>query len=227
MNAKHFAGVLVAGLLLAGPALAETARGIITKVDLENGQLVVRGKGKGTGKGTMTFTLVKDSRVEQGKNAGKVKDLEVGRRVRVRYKDEDDRLIVTSVRVLGRKAARANGRPILGRVQKIAVKDRQITVRGKLAKGEKRREITLDLPANVKVLRAGKPFKLNDLEEGTLVRVEHRSRDGRLVAQTIQVIDAQALIDRSRQAMNKLDFYLKMAELYLQMHKKPKKTDEE
>ncbi len=221
MTWKHFTGVALVGLLVAGPAGAETARGVITKVDVEKGQLVIQGKGKGS----MTFSLVKDARVEKGKKDGKVKDLRVGRRVRVRYKEDGEKLVATSVRVMGRKAARANGRPILGRLQDIDLEDRQITVRGKLGRGEKRRAITLDLPDGVKVTRAGKPFKLKDLEKGTLVRVEHRTRGGQLEAQAIHVIDAQALIDRTRHAMNRLDFYLKMAELYLNAMKKPKHTE--
>jgi Cu/Ag efflux protein CusF len=223
MQRKHVGVSVIAFLLLAGPAVAETARGVITKVDLNSKEVTIRGKGKGTGKGTMKFSLSNDARVTVGRDKGTAKDLRVGKRVRVQYETQDnDQRVIKSIRVQGQKGT--DGRPILGRVKDIDLEKRQITVRGRLAKGEPRREITLELPKDAKVTRAGKPYSVDNLGEGTLVRVLYRDRNGKRVAQSIQVIDPEALISRMRESMKKADNYLKMAEFYLKMVEKPKKT---
>jgi hypothetical protein len=221
MKCKQVGVSVVAFLLLAGPALAETARGVITKVDLNNKELTIRGKARGSGKGSFTFRLSDDARVMVAGQKGTAKDLHPGRRVRVQYDDQDNQRVITSIRVLGR--TNAGGRPILGRVQDIAPDEGKITVRGKLAKGERRKEITLELPKDVKVTRAGKAYPLDNLQEGALVRVMYRERSGKRVAQAIQVIDAQALLSRMRDTMKKADGYLRMAEFYLDMMEKSRK----
>src|SRR5262249_7689784 len=83
MKRKQVGVSVIAFVLLAGPALAETARGVITKVDLNNKELTIRGKARGSGKGSLTFRLSDDARVMVAGQKGTAKDLHPGRRVRV------------------------------------------------------------------------------------------------------------------------------------------------
>jgi Cu/Ag efflux protein CusF len=224
MLRKQIAVSLVASIVLAAPALADVARGVITKVDLDKKEVEVRGKGRGARKGSMTFILGNDTQVTVGKKDGSLKNLKVGRRVRVEYEAQDNQRVITAIRVKGGKGARED-RPILGKLQRVSPQQRKITVLGRNAQGEKRTEITLDLPPDVKVTRAGNPIKLSDLKEGAFVRVVRQARAGKNVATAIQVIDPDAVISRARETMSKADFYLKMAEWYLKSVQKPAKTE--
>jgi predicted RNA-binding protein len=233
MLCKCFGFSLLASVVVMASALADEVRGVITRVDLDKKEIVVQSKGRGVRKAALTFTLGKNTRVTVGRQAGNLENLSVGRRVRVQYEMQEEQRIATAIRVQGKKSSGAEGQEILGKLQRVALQDRQITVLGRAAKGVKKTEIILDLPANVQVTRAGKPLKLDQLQEGTFVRIGHRKKDGKIIATSIQVIDAQALISRTRQTMNKTrqtmnkaDFYLKMAEWYLKTLDKPKKTEQ-
>jgi hypothetical protein len=164
---------------------------------------------------SLTFQLARDARVMFGREEGELADLKPGRRVRVFFDTEDGRRTVTMVQVVGPKPADAgDDKTITGTVERLAAKERQLVITGRVGKRGSEGEITLELPEGVKITRAGKPVKLEVLKEGTRVRIRHENRDGKVVAESIQVVDdsEDSFIKRVRRALQLADLMLRMVE---------------
>jgi hypothetical protein len=191
MFTKNALFTLLAGLALAASVPAAEIRGVISKVDPENKELLIEGLGKG-GKGiTFTFILTDDTRVLFGSNAGSLADLVVGKRTRVTYDDRDGKQAALVIRPLylqprakdGVAMAPANGNG--GVLRLINSNDREIVVVGANPKGGES-ETTLHIPKDLKVQRGDKPTGFDELKEGELLSFEADKKDGKFLAKSLR-----------------------------------------
>jgi hypothetical protein len=191
MFTKNALIALLAGLALAASVSAAEIRGVISKVDSENKELLIEGLGK-AGKGmTFTFVLNDDTRVLFGSNAGSLADLVVGKRTRVIFDDRDGKQTALVIRPLylqpkakdGVAMAPANGSG--GVLRLINSNDREIVVVGANPKGGES-ETTLHIPKDLKVQRGDKPTGFDDLKEGELLSFEADKKDGKFLAKSLR-----------------------------------------
>ena len=112
----------------------------------------------------------------------------------------------------------ADPNAVVGKLQRVALTDREITVVGPGPKGPQT-ETNLVVPEGVKITRGDATIKLEELKEGEQVAVSQQKRDGKTTAESIQVLGASAaagqptpqpFIGRARQ-------YLQLADQFLQM----------
>ena len=194
MTAPRFVLALLAGLAFAVAAPAATVRGIVTRVDPDKKVIELEGRGRGVRGATLTFALSADAQVMFGDQAGKLSDLEVGRRVRVEYEADGDRQVAQVIHVLGgpRPAAAtvavppANGDAVSGVLRHVGYSDREVIVVGLGAKGPDT-ETAVAVPESAKVVKDGKEATLDDLKEGDAATVQVEKKDGRASALSIQV----------------------------------------
>ena len=192
MFTKNSLLVLLVGLALASSLSAAEIRGVISKVDPENKELLIEGLGK-AGRGiTFTFVLTDDSRVLFGANTGSLADLVVGKRIRVIYDERDGKQVVLIVRPLYLQprskeaipAAPGNGSG--GVLRLINSNDREIVVVGADAKGGES-ETTLRVPKDLKVQRGDKASDFDGLKEGESLSFDAEKKDGRFLAKSLRV----------------------------------------
>jgi predicted RNA-binding protein len=213
MATKRLGLSLVGLLAFAGAALAEEIHGVITKVDLDHHQVVVEGRGRGMRKGAYTLTLDKDSQIVQGRKTAEPAGLEVGRRVRVLFEMQDGQRVARVIHLRGPSTTKEDDRGITGTIQRVALKEHKLVIHGRQKRGGAEIDINFELPAEVRVTRAGKAIKVDDLEEGLRVRILPEERDGKMLAGSIEVVEEkEALIPRIRRVLQLADIILKLAE---------------
>jgi hypothetical protein len=213
---RHLVG-LMAGLLVAGTASAEEIRGVISKVDPVNKELLVEGKGKGARGQTFRFALTADTRILFGSEAGAVADLLVDKRVHVTYDEQDGKRAALVIHANypkpeGKVAVGTDG-GLAGKVQLINRSDREIVIVGS---GDK--ETTLTLPETVKIDREGKSIGLEDLKEGERVAVDADKKDGKWVVRALHVggSTAPASVPGKDEKAERREKAMKILEMVLQ-----------
>jgi hypothetical protein len=200
-------------LLAVGTGRAENIRGTITKVDLKNKEVTIEGRGHGLRGVALRFRLDKDSRILFGREVAVAKDLAAGYRVLVRYELRGDDRFITVIRVRGGKKAQSDGRVISGPIRQISLKNRQIVIAGwSLVRSGA--EITLKLPEGLRVTRAGKEVPVDELTEGTWLRVRREQQDGKWIVQSVQVIEGgpEYFIKKARAGLRIAGFLLALSE---------------
>jgi hypothetical protein len=75
---------------------------------------------------------------------------------------------------------------ITGRLIRLGVTEREIVVVTPATQGGKETEMTLLVPADVKIINDQKTLKLEELKTGEQVAIRTEKRDGHLVAASIQ-----------------------------------------
>lgn len=217
--------------------LAAEIRGVITRIDHEKKELVLEARGLGVRGTVFVFTLDNNSRIIIGQQPGQFNMLTPGKPVRVTFDTRDGKNIIQTLRANPLQGILAKPKPlpaaampvdpntVAGKLLRVGFTDREIIVIGPGPKGVQT-ETTLRVPEKVKITRAGKDIKLEDLKEGEQVAVRHQKRDGRLTAESIQVGAGVAgaaaqpppfgknepFISRLRQALKMADQFLEMAE---------------
>jgi hypothetical protein len=201
-------------VLLAGTVRADEARGTISRIDPDRGQIVVLVSGRGVHRLPMTFYLDENSQITAGKEAANITDLRTGQRARIYYEIHDGRRVALGITVRGRlgdidlggalggilggAASAKSGEPplapepqdanaIRGVLQRVAITDREIVTVGPNSKGEGEVETTISVPQSASVTRDGQPIKFEDLKEGQSVTVHADSRNGKIVAKDVQL----------------------------------------
>jgi Cu/Ag efflux protein CusF len=228
-------------LLITGSTVkADEARGVVTRIQPDRGELSIQLHGRGARGVSLTFVLNKETQIQLGHDAGHVADLKPGDRVRVFYEHRDGQRIAVSVstRGLGKlplenlgkllqqeppisapansPAAATDPGAVTGTLQRVALSDREIVVVGPGAGGQEA-ETTFAVPESTAIVKDGKPLKLEDLKEGERVAVKGEKKNGKMTAQAIQVGTgpmAQEPAKNSR--VEKLRRLLQMADYFLQ-----------
>jgi Cu/Ag efflux protein CusF len=186
MKAKRILLVLATTLLLPAALFAAEIRGIVAGIDLTKHELVLDNvKPK---KADHVFVVNDKTQVLYGKEPGSLKDIPLGRNVRVEVVERDGQLVVTAIHVLGRAPAAnvvADGSTVSGTLRRVALTDREIVVIGPGAKGPET-ETTISVPSATRILRDNKAVEFAELKEGESVAVAVEKRDGHWVAKSIQ-----------------------------------------
>jgi hypothetical protein len=192
MSTKNPLLVPLTVLFFAASVPAAEIRGVISKVDTENKELLVEGLGRG-GKGiTFVFLLNDDTRVLFLANVGSFGDLVVGRRTRVIYEGRDGKQIALVIRPLYPRPrskdpdASAPANSAGGVLRLINSNDREIVVVDASPKvGES--ETTLHIPKDLKVQRGDRATEFGDLKEGEAISFEAEKKDGKMLAKSLRV----------------------------------------
>jgi hypothetical protein len=108
---------------------------------------------------------------------------------------------------------------VAGTLARVAFTEREIVVVTPGARGADS-ETTFAVPEGTAITRDQKPVKLDDLKEGEKVAVRGAMKDGKRVAQSIEVgavarnapAGRDARIERLRQLLHQIDDLLRMAE---------------
>jgi hypothetical protein len=230
MQATRFAFALAAGLFFTAAAPAAEFRGVISALDLKKNELRVERRGL-LRSGTVTFRISRETQVRFGSDPGVLKDLEVGRRVRVVAEPGDDRPVAELIRVLGPRpnhpVARVAADVVAGVLRRVALTDRELVVIGPGAKGPET-ETTVSVPESVKIQRGDTTVKFEMLKEGEQVAVRVAMRDGRRVAVEVQVgpgaaTAAAAMPSSQSPVLPKVRLLLKIADQVLEQVEKGEK----
>jgi hypothetical protein len=219
--------LMAVGLALPG-APANEVRGVVARVDPDKKELQLDGRGAARGS-VLAFTLDASTEVMFGRQAAAPVDIPVGRRVRIQYEVRAGKAVAKVIHVTGARPARPTPRPergtddgaLVGRLWRVGLSDREITVLGPGDRGAEK-ESVIAVPETAKLLRDGKPINLNDLKEGESVRVQAEKRDGKLVAKSVEAgvsapttpagTDRGRFLSRLRLALQVVDGILKQLE---------------
>jgi hypothetical protein len=201
-------------VFLAADALADEARGTISRIDPERRQIVVVVNGRGVHHLPMTFDLDENFQITAGNQAARITDLRTGQRARIYYEIRAGRRVALGITVRGRlgdidlggalggilggAAPGKNGEPplatepedanaIRGVLQRVAITDREIVTVGPNSKGEGEVETTISVPQSAPITRDGQSIKFEDLKEGQSVTVHTDSKNGKIVAKDVQL----------------------------------------
>ena len=233
MSAPRCMLALLAGLVFAAAAPAATVRGIVIRVDPDNKQLVLEGRGLGLHGVVLAFTLSADARVMCGDQPGALSDVEVGRRVRVEFETDGNHQVATLIEVSGPRlgtsvvvtipptpgappAMPPSGDGVSGVLRRVGYSDREVVVVGPGAKGPET-ETTVAVPETARIVKDGKDATLDDLKEGDAATVQVEKKDGRLSALSIQVGPGAATVSKpASKVVPRLRLLLKAADEVLQ-----------
>ncbi|HEV2949449.1 MAG TPA: DUF5666 domain-containing protein [Gemmataceae bacterium] len=192
-------------LLWTANGRADEFRGKITKVDAAKKEVVVEGRGSGRGL-ALSFAVNPDTRIQMGREPAKLEDLQAGDRVRLLFENRNNQRVALAIndlslrRLLPPPDAPAGNAPppppvpqaplgpntITGRLIRLGVTEREIVVVTPATQGGKETEMTLLVPADVKIINDQKTLKLEELKTGEQVAIRTEKRDGHLVAASIQ-----------------------------------------
>lgn len=211
-------------------ASAEQVRGVISKVDAEQKELVIEGRGIGVRGAVIRFSLGKDTQILFGRQAGAIGDLSVGKQVNVSFETQDGKRVAVTINVSGSKPA-APARPVAddantvsGLLRRIARTDREIIL---ATPGEQGKEgyVSLPVPEDAKITRDDKAIQFDDLKEEEPAVVRTETRNGKKVAVAVmtgktsapaamaqQPGDQASRIARLRQLLQLADMILERAE---------------
>ncbi len=200
MTTPRFALALFAFLALAAAAPAETARGIVSRVDLDKNELQLEGRGRGIRGTLLKFTLSEKTSVLFGDQAAALPDLAPGRRVRIEFEAGNAGNVALVIRILNGPRPAATGVPdvppvppvptdddaLTGVLRRVAYSDREVVLVGPGPKGADV-EATIAVPEAARITKDGKETTLDDLKEGESAAIQVEKKDGRLSALSIQV----------------------------------------
>jgi hypothetical protein len=174
---------------LTAPLAAGEVRGVVSKVNLDQKELLLEGRGRGVRGLTLTIYFTADTRFEAGRKPAQAADLSPGKHVRVLFEMRDGKQVATLVSWLGLPAATpvappapADPNTLVGKLARVSWADHEITVIGP---GEK--ETTLPVAEDATVTRDQKPILFEDLKEGEQVVVKFEKKDDKQVARSITV----------------------------------------
>jgi hypothetical protein len=226
MTAKPCTFSLLAVLWIGFVAQAAEVRGVITSADGKKMELTIDARGRGVRGLSLTFVLDKNTDILAGRKPARVEDLTKGKHVRIVYEMQDGRRVAVRVLVQGGGGAPAvavvppagNGDTVAGILRRVAYTDREIVVI-QAGKGGTEVEVTLRVPEGVKITRNQKPITFEELGESEQVTVQIETKDGKRVAQSIQVgvgaaaapaaaSDRKEKIERVRQILKMIDYAL-------------------
>jgi hypothetical protein len=199
-------------VICCSASLAADVSGVIARVDLDRHELVLDNVRPKNAPPTVPFD--DKTQVLYGKTAGALKDLPVGRHVRVEYEQREGRLVAAVLHVNGRPPVAATPKDdgsLAGTLRRVALSDREIVVIGPGAKGPET-ETTVAVPETAKVMRDGKAIAFVELTEGEKVAVSAEKHDGRWMAKTIQVGAAPASESKDSKLVPRLRLILKIAD---------------
>jgi hypothetical protein len=203
---------------------AEEIRGVITKADATRKTFTVEERGKGRRNQVLTLSVDSDTDIRRGKEAVKIEDLVVGKRVRVLYEQrKDDRLAIrvtmpASLTNPGQATVLGDPSAFAGLLRRVAYTEPEVVVIG-LDKTEK--ETVVLVPEEVKVTRLGKPIAYDDVQEGETAIVKTEKKERRLYAKEISIGTAESAqstrrpeqpIEKVRQILKFLDAALQQLE---------------
>jgi hypothetical protein len=174
---------------LTAPLAAGEVRGVISKVNLDQKELLLEGRGRGVRGLTLTIYFTADTRFEAGRKSAQAADLSPGKHVRVLFEMRDGKQVATLVSWPGLLAATpatpvapADPNTVVGKLVRVGWADREITVIGP---GEK--ETTLPVAEDVTASRDKNPILFEDLKEGEQVVVKFEKKGDKQVAKAISV----------------------------------------
>jgi Cu/Ag efflux protein CusF len=218
---------LLATLLLAVPVSAAEIRGIVAKADPDRKEFTIEARGKGMRGALLTFQVDGDTQIRKGKDAGTLADLSAGERVRVVYDNDQGRrlalLVTIQVPLFAPTPAPAvapvphSSNGLSGTLRRVALTDREIVVITPAPQGGVETETILLVPQDAKITRDQKPIRFEDLKEGEIVTVTPEKKDGKLLAQSIQIGAGvpSAAAPPADNRIAKIRMVLKMIDLYL------------
>jgi Cu/Ag efflux protein CusF len=243
MLARKYVLGLLAPMLIACSVHAEELRGVVIKADPSRKIFTIETRGGKRVRGrVITFLVGNDTQILRGKDTAALADLSAGERVRVTFEDRGNGPVALMVRmheplssILSAPGAAPapNGPPppqplpadgantVSGVARRVALTDREIVVvRSDGKSGEM--ETTIEVPADAKITRDQKPARLEDIKEGQTISVQTQHKNGKVLAQSIEVGATRAAAappaaanpDRAR--VQRLRMILKMVDFYLQ-----------
>ncbi len=224
MIRKHAGKALLIVLAFCATAAADEVRGVISRFDPAKKELVIEGRGRRARGFAFTFTLAPDAQVLIGRKPGELADLKPGVRVSVLYESRDGRKVAQGITVHGallrepmKPAAPPDGDGMAGKLVRVALTDREVVVVGPGPRGDEA-EVTFSVPKTATITRDRKPIQLEDLKEGDRVLVRGEMRDGRRVAQSIQVGEGAAMSERDlrNERIERLRQLLRLADQLLE-----------
>jgi hypothetical protein len=208
---RNFIAAIITVLISAALGRADEFRGKITKVDTTKMEVVVEGR-SGAARGlALGFAVNPDTRIQLGREPGKLEDLQAGDRVRLFFENRNNQRVALSITDLSFRpkaglggSAPADNAPnqppapaagpnpalgsnaIAGRLIRVGLTEREIVLLSQGSQGGKEAETTLLVPSDVKITRDQKLVKLEDLKPGEQVTVRTEKREGHMVAAAIQ-----------------------------------------
>jgi hypothetical protein len=198
-------------LICAAAAPAEELRGVIAKVDFDTHQLVIEGRGRGMRRGVYTFSLAKNSLIMVGRKPADPANLQPGQRVRVFYEMDNDRRVIAAIHIRGGRVIKGEDRGIAGTVRTFLPRERKLVIQTRGPEGMK--NMTLELAPKFTVTADGQTVEASELKKGVHVRVVPENQDGKMVVNTIQLVEEEpGFISKMRQALKVADLLLQMAE---------------
>ena len=214
MGAKTWALSLATLLMFARGASAAEVRGVLSKIDLDKGELLLEGRGLGVRGTALKFRVDKDTQVLFGRQSGKPSELYLGGRLRVVYETRDNQSVALVIHASGpRPNVPAGGEnELTGSVQRVAKDDRQLVLVGPGSRGAET-ETALAVPEGAKITRGGQAVNLEDLKQAEQVVIRVEKRDGKLTAAAVEVVPAK----KDGLDIAKLRQYLKTADQLLQL----------
>jgi len=120
-------------------------------------------------------------------------------------------------------AAPADPNAVTGTLQRVAQTDREIVVVGPGPKGAET-ETTFSVPETVKITQGDKAIKFDDLKEGVRVAVHPEKRDGKKVAESIQILGEGGSTTQKPSRITQIRRVLQMADQILQMAEQQEKS---
>jgi hypothetical protein len=229
MTALRFSFCLATGLVLAAAASADEVRGLILRIDPEKKAIRLETRRPMRG-GVLDLKVDANTQIFIGGQPAKLNDLAPGRRIRVVFQPRDGKPVAQVIRAFGLNLAQPQpsalppapkeGEGVAGKVRRVSSADREIIVLGPGPKGPET-ESTIAVTEKTDIARDGKKITFDDLKEGEMVTVKTESREGQLMAVSIQVGQSAAqpaapprrnIIPRLRQALQMADELLRELE---------------
>jgi len=180
---------------------ASEIRGLIIKADEKTHEITLEGRGKGLRGMVFRFVTNADTQIRIGKQPASFADLVSGKRVRIVYEEREGRRIADLIQIVSlpmllpppgppsepMPPMSSDPNAIAGLLRRVSVTEAEIVVVSS-ARGEKsEKETVVTVADNARVLRDGKPARLEDLKENEPVVVHVEKKDGKLIARAIEV----------------------------------------
>lgn len=200
MKTTHYCVALLVLHGVGSLAAAAEARGVITKVDAAKKELVMDVRGVLAGPGMLlTLELPADATVQIGliaPEAGTLKSLAVGQRVRVSYQERGGRRTVQLVRIVALlspptepapAAPVASGKSDVaaGTLRYIGYTERDLVL-AHAGAGGREAYTPIQVPDAARITRDGQPIRFEDLKQDEAVSVQFTMKEGKRVALTVQ-----------------------------------------
>jgi hypothetical protein len=240
MRRLHLYSSAVLILLLPTRDLSGSeVRGVIIKADDKAHEVTLEARSKGMRGAVLKFVTNADTQVRIGKQPAGFADLTPGKRVRVVFEEREGRLVAYTIQIVSLPLLMPPGGPpfgvppgpganppisndpnaISGLLRRISVTEGEIVVVAAAGGGEN--EMVLTVADNARILRDGKPIRLEDLKENEPVVIREDKKDNKLVARSIEAGTATGLapppapqdenrIQKVRRILQTIDGFLEM-----------------